>query len=169
LDDCPAGLAGWKQFEDVCIDTLRFLFVPPLREPHIQARSFSGIDRRDAIFPNRNFEPANNWGQLYREFGARMILFEFKNYERREIGKEETSQTRGYMKKTMGRLALMCCNLEPNDAAYIKRNSVFSEDGNLILFVTTEHLKEMTIIKDRGDDPSDLIMDMIEEFYTQHE
>jgi hypothetical protein len=169
LDDCPAGLAGWKRFEDVCTDTLRFLFVPPLKEPRLQARSFSGIDRRDAIFPNRNFEPANNWGQLFKEFGARMILVEFKNYDRNDIGKEEINQTRSYMKKAMGKLAIVCCNQEPSDAAHIKRNSIYSEDANLILFVTTAHLKEMTIIKDRGDDPSDLIMDMVEEFYAQHE
>ena len=169
LSECPAGISGWKQFEDACIDVLKFLFVPPLTEPLIQSRSYSGIDRRDAIFPNRNIELGNNWGHLYRELDARMILFEFKNYDKEEIGKEETNQTRNYMKKTMGRLGVLCCNRQPNNAAHIKRNSVFSEDGKLILFVTVEHLKEMILIKERGEDPSDLIMDLVEEFYVQHE
>jgi len=169
LRGCPAGREGWKEFEDTCIDVLRFLFVPPLTEPIIQSRTYSGIDRRDAVFPNRNLEVVNNWGHLHKELSARMILFEFKNYDLEEIGKEETNQTRNYMTPPMGRLAIMCCNREPNQAAHLKRNTIFSEDGKVILFVTTEHLIEMIAIKERGEDPSDLIMDMVERFYLQHE
>jgi hypothetical protein len=169
LAECPAGRSGWKEFEDICIEILRFLFVPPLNEPLIQPRSYSGIDRRDAVFPNRNIESSNNWGHLYKELQARMILFEFKNYNTEEIGKDETNQTRNYMKQPMGRLGIICCNQTPNDAAHIKRNSIFSEEGKVILFVTVEHLKEMLLIKERGEDPSDLIMDLIEAFYVQHE
>ena len=166
---CPPGEPGWKQFEDICIDTLRFLFVPPLIEPYIQARSYSGVDCRDAVFPNRNIEPGNNWGHLYQELNARMILFEFKNYDKEEIGKEEINQIRNYMTLPMGRLGIICCNREPKKAAHIKRNSIFSENKKVILFVTVEHLKEMILIKERGEDPSDLIMDLVEEFYIQYE
>lgn len=98
-----------------------------------------------------------------------MVLFEFKNYDREEIGKEETNQTRNYLNRPMGKLAIMCCNRSPNESAYIKRNTIYSEDGKVILFVTTEQLIEMLFIKERGEDPSDLIMDMIERFYLQHE
>ena len=169
LVECPAGRPGWKEFENVCIDTLRFLFVPPLNEPIIQARSYSGIDRRDAVLPNRNLETSNNWGHLYQELHARMILFELKNYDKEEIGKDETNQTRNYMKQPMGKLGILCCNRQPNESAYIKRNSIFSEEGKVILFLTVEHLKEMILIKERGEDPSDLVMDLIEEFYVQYE
>jgi hypothetical protein len=169
LEDCPAGRDGWQQFEDHCIDALRFLFVPPLTEPIIQPRTYSGIDRRDAVFPNRNMDEANNWGHLFRELGARMVLFEFKNYDAEEIGKEETNQTRNYLTPPMGKLAIMCCNREPNHAAHIKRNTIFSEDGKVILFLTKEQLIEMLFIKERGEDPSDLIMDLVERFYLQHE
>lgn len=169
LYDCPAGREGWKQFEDACIDALRFLFVPPLTEPIIQPRTYSGIDRRDAVFPNRNIDAPNNWGHLLRELAARMVLFEFKNYDAEEIGKDETNQTRNYLSPPMGRLAIICCNREPNHAAHIKRNTIFSEDGKVILFLTRDHLVEMLFIKERGEDPSDLIMDLVERFYLQHE
>lgn len=169
LSQCPAGIPGWKQFENICIDTLRFLFVPPLNKPIIQSRSYSGIDRFDAVFPNRNITPGNNWGHLFKELDARMILFEFKNYDKEEIGKDEANQMRNYMKKTMGRLGILCCNRLPNEAAHIKRNQIFSEESKVILFMTVEHLKEMTLIKERGEDPSDLIMDLVEEFYLQYE
>ena len=73
------------------------------------------------------------------------------------------------MKQTMGRLGFICSNRTPNKAAHIKRNSIFNEDGKVILFVTVAHLKEMLLIKERGEDPSDLLMDLLEEFYVQHE
>ena len=169
LQKCPPGRKGWKRYEDACIDALRFLFVPPLNDPIIQSRSFSGIDRRDAVFPNRNMDRKNNWGYLLRELRARMVLFEFKNYDAEEIGKDETNQTRNYLTPPMGKLGIMCCNRQPNRGAHVKRNTIFSEDGKVILFLTTVQLIEMLFIKERGEDPSDLIMDMVERFYIQHE
>jgi hypothetical protein len=169
LEACPPGRAGWRAFEEACIDTLRYLFVPPLAEPHIQPRTYSGIERRDAVFPNRSFQPTNNWGRLYVELDARMVLFEFKNYDADEIGKEEINQTRNYLRRAFGRLGIVCSNRPPNHSAHITRNTVFSEEQKVILFLTVDHLKEMMAIKDRGDDPSDLILDLVERFYLQHE
>jgi hypothetical protein len=31
LDNCPKGKTGWRQFEDLGIEILKFLFVPPLK------------------------------------------------------------------------------------------------------------------------------------------
>ncbi|MEA2033191.1 MAG: hypothetical protein U9N41_06375 [Euryarchaeota archaeon] len=169
LSFCPAGANGWKEFEDVCIEILRYLYVPPLSEPKIQARTLSGIDRRDAVFPNRNFDASNTWSYLLRELDARMVLFEFKNYDVTEIGKEEVDQTRNYMTEPMGRLAIMVCNKLPNEAAHIRRNKVFSSEKRVILFVTKDHLKEMLFIKERGENPADLVVDLVEWFYLQHE
>jgi hypothetical protein len=169
LMTCPAGTAGWKEFEDVCLDILCYLFVPPLAEPKIQSRTYSGIDRRDAVFPNRNFEAPDSWGLLLQELSARMILFEFKNYDNTEIGKEEVDQTRNYLTEPMGRLAIMVCSKPPNYGAHIRRNSVFSSEGRVILFLTKDHLKEMLFIKERGEDPADLTVDLVEWFYLQHE
>ncbi|MFI7042014.1 hypothetical protein ACIBI0_35510 [Microbispora rosea] len=169
LEACPAGREGWREFEDAALATLRFLFVPPLSEPIEQARSYSGIDRRDAVFPNRNLDTSNHWGHLLQELNARMVLVEFKNYKDEEIGKEEVNQTRNYLNRPMGRLALIVSNKKPNDAAHIKRNTIYSEDGKVILFITVEHLIEMLYMKERGEDPADLIMDSVERFYLQYE
>lgn len=169
LNACKPGRLGWVDFENICIDILRFLFVPPLCEPKIQPRTYSEIDRRDAVFPNREDLGRGVWAKIFRELGARLILFEFKNYDLTEIGKDEVNQTRNYLTVTMGRLGIICSNKIPNDQAHIKRNSIFSEEGKVILFITKDKLEEMLYIKERGDDPGDLIMDEIELFYLQHE
>ncbi len=169
LDACPAGLAGWKQFEDTGVEILELLLCPPLTRPIIQPRTYSGIDRRNAVFPNRNHGAPNHWGHFLTELNARMILVEFKNYDKEEIGKDEVNQTRNYLNAPMGRLALMVVNKMPDEAAHIKRNTIFTQDGKVILFMTAEHLKEMLYMKERGEDPADLIMDALERFYLQHE
>jgi len=167
LFSCPAGRSGWKQFEVICSKILTYLFVPPLTHPRLQPRTYLGIERRDAVFPNRNFETTSNWGKLYHELDARLILAEFKNYDTEEIGKDEVNQTRNYLTASMGRLALLCCNKSPSSGAYLIRNKIFSEEKKVILFICKDHLKEMLYIKLRGEDPSDLIMDLVEEFYLQ--
>ena len=84
LDACPLGRAGQSQFEDLCTEILNYLFVAPLIAATRQGITYSGVNRRDAIIPNRNITPntvanSKNWHHLYLELDARMILFEFKN------------------------------------------------------------------------------------------
>jgi len=169
LRECPAGQEGWRAFEDICIDILTFLFVPPLAPPIVQPRTHSGIDRRDVVFPNREDVGESVWARIYRELGARLVLFEFKNYREEDIGKEEVNQARNYLTKAMGKLAIIISNKEPIEQAKIKRNTIYSEDGKVILLLTKEQLEEMLYIKERGEDPADLIMDEIELFYLQYE
>jgi hypothetical protein len=152
----------------LALDILEYLFVPPLSKPIVQARLYSGIDRRDAVFRTATSK-ATGTGAPLPGAAARLILFEFKTYDDLDIGKDATNQTRNYMTKPMGRLAVICSNKLPNDAAHRKINTIFGNDGTEILFLTPNELIEMLHIKERGEDPSDLIVDLVEQFYIQHE
>jgi hypothetical protein len=174
LDACPNGRSGWSQFEDICTRILEYLFVPPLTRPNRQSRTYSGVNRRDAIFPNRNITNTGNrnslnWYHLYVELQARFVLFEFKNYDTTSLGHEEVNQTRNYLTSTIGKLGIIVSTKEPDDSALRQRNIAYTQEGKVILFLKREHLKEMLAVKERDEDPSDLIMDMIELFYIQHE
>ncbi len=118
---CPAGRKGWNVFVDLCTKILNYLIVPPLSRPTIQPRSYSGVDRWDIIFLNRNSVSINNWGRLCKELNLRMILSDYKNNDNEEIGKDEMNQIRNNMKKSMGRLAIMCCNKKTNESVRIIR------------------------------------------------
>ena len=168
LDACPKGLPGWRSYEDIATAILRFLFVPPLTEPKIQARSCSGIDRRDAVFGNRQMTPESTWGQLRIELAARMPLFEFKNFDG-EVGKDEVDQTRNYLTGTIGRLGVVCSRTSPSQQALLRRNQVYTQEKKVILFITDENLREMLRMKESGTDPALFLMDLVEAFYIQHE
>ena len=168
LDACPTGLPGWRTYEDVATSILTFLFVPPLSGPRVQPRSFSGIDRRDAVFGNRNMTPDTIWGQLRLELDARMPLFEFKNFEG-EVGKDEVDQTRNYLTGAIGRFAVVCSRKPPDRQGLLRRNQAFTQDRKVILFLSDEDLKEMLRMKESGADPALFLMDLVELFYLQHE
>jgi len=169
LSCCPPGQSAWREYEDAALAVLQYLFVPPLNAPYPQPRSYSGLDRCDAVFPNRVVDTSKPWGLLRHDLDAKLILVEFKNYDREEIGKVETDQTRNYLKAAWGRLAIICSNKLPNDAAHRRRNIIYSEERKIILFITTADLLEMIDMKDRGDDPSEFVVDSVERFLIQHE
>lgn len=164
LDDCPEGKSGWKIYEDICIDILNYLFVPPLGEPKIQSRRESGIDIRDAVYPNRNSN--ENWRFIRDDYDAKYIVFEFKNYSKEgsEIDKQVLLQIDDYLKKTIGRFGIICSKKAPNNSGLEKRKDVFIENNKLVLFVNNEDLKEMLLRKHKKMDPADVLIDLIDNF-----
>jgi HJR/Mrr/RecB family endonuclease len=166
LKDCPEGKEGWKDYENICIDILNYLFVPPLIEPKIQSRTESGLDIRDALYPNRCDH--TNWQIIRNDYDAKYILVEFKNYstekEGSEINKEVVNQARNYLKQTIGRIAFICSKKKPNNSGIEAQNQAFIEDNKLILFLSNEHLIEMLMRKYRNEEPLDIIIDLIDEF-----
>jgi len=164
LDNCPEGKDGWKKYEDTCLEILNYLFVPPLGEPKIQSRRESGIDIRDAIYPNRNSN--ENWKFIRDDYDAKYIVFEFKNYSENgsEIDKQVLLQIDDYLKKTIGRFGIICSKKMPNKSGLEKRKDVFIENNKLVLFVNNEDLKEMLLRKHKKMDPSDVIIDLIDDF-----
>ncbi|MFZ3171842.1 MAG: TIR domain-containing protein [Carboxydocellales bacterium] len=166
LKDCPEGKDGWKEYENVCIEILNHLFVPPLKEPRIQSRTESGIDIRDAIYPNRgNHE---NWGFIRNDYDAKYIIFEFKNYATddtgSEIDKHVVNQVKNYLKQTIGKIGFVCSKKSPNSSGYEARKQAFIEDKKLVLFLSNDHLIDMIMKKYRKEEPSDVMVDLIDEF-----
>lgn len=165
LKNCPSGRDGWRDYENICIEILNFLFVPPLKSPKIQSRTESGLDIRDAIYPNRSVN--ENWRFIRDDYDAKYILFEFKNYSHdngMDLGKDEVNQVKNYLYQTIGRLGIVCCPRKPNNNGIQARKMAYIEEKKLILFLTNEDLIEMIMKKYKGEDPSDNIIDLIDEF-----
>ncbi|MBI5376298.1 MAG: TIR domain-containing protein [Candidatus Schekmanbacteria bacterium] len=164
LDNCSEGEKGWKQYEDICVKILTQLFVPPLGTPKLQSRRQSGIDIRDAIFPNRSKE--ENWRFIREDYDAKYIVVEFNNYSEKgsDIDKQTILQISDYLKKTIGRFGIICSRKLPNNSGIEKRKDTFIEQNKLVLFVSNDHLKEMLRRKYKKLDPSDVIIDLIDDF-----
>lgn len=166
LSSCHAGKESWREYEDICTSILTECFVPPLKAPRPQARTWTGLERRDALFSLRGIE--GGWQQIRDEFGSNFMLCEFKNYSDR-FGKDEVNQTRNYLKQTIGRLGIIFSRNGPDTGARKMRNSVFAEEKKVILFFEDEQLKELLRFKCANQQPLDLIQDAIDDFYISYE
>jgi hypothetical protein len=166
LTHCLPGKQYWREYERVCTEILSSVFVPPLKPPREQARTWSGLERRDALFSLRGV--GEGWEELRREFEANFLLCEFKNYSE-PIGKDEVNQTRNYLKSTVGRIGAIFSRKGFDDGARRMRNSIYAEEQKVILFFEDKHLIEFLQLKSAGQDPLDLVQDAIEEFYISYE
>jgi hypothetical protein len=170
LAACPRGKAGWARYEEICTGILATAFAPPLRPPRRQTRTLYGLERRDALFPLRGAPGA--WEAIRREFDANFLLVEFKNYARK-FGKEEVNQARNYLRTTIGRLAIVCSRVGPDDGALRMRNSIFAQERKMILFFGDAELAEL--LRRRAADPGgnrlvvEFVQATIEDFYVTYE
>lgn len=110
-----------------------------ITRPNRQSRTYSGVNRRDAIFPNRNItntgiENCLNWHHLYVELNARFILFEFKNYNSKLLSHEEVNQTRNYLVSAIGKLGIIISTRDPEDSAIRQRNIAILKKEKLLYF-----------------------------------
>jgi hypothetical protein len=104
LERCPSGTSAWKDYEDICCDLLRFLFVPPFRDVMRQVRTADAHDRRDAVLPLDH--QAGFWHGVRLEFGCSQVICEFKNAARM-IDKSALNQIRVYLSNpAVGRFGL---------------------------------------------------------------
>lgn len=166
LKNCQPGQDDCHKYEDICIAILTEVFSPPLKKPQIQARTMNGLERRDALFPIRGI--LYGWEQIRQEFAANFLLCEFKNYVE-PFGKDEVNQTRNYLRETIGRIGIIFSRKGAAESARQMRNSVYSQEHKVILFLEDEHLIELLNMKEAKQNPLDLIQEAIDKFYISHE
>jgi hypothetical protein len=168
LLDCPAGPEGWQDYEEICIEILKFLFVPPLTSPAIQPRTESGLLRRDALFPN--YVEQGFWAIIGDRYDANFILFEFKNTECLEP--THVDQVDKYLmqgKDTIGRFGIILSRKPPSPAALKTRKAWFTTNKAVMLFLDDCLLVQAIELKEAGDDPVSVLRTNYEEFLKSYE
>lgn len=164
LRNTPLGKDGWREYEDICVKILNYLFLSPLSPPKVQSRTEDGLDIRDAIYAIR---PGNQyWDMLRSECSTRFMVAEFKNYKD-PIGQQEVESIRQYLyPKARRSFGVLCSRKGHNGSAEKKRRRSWVEDDKLIAFVTDSDLIEMINLKDSGEEPFQVIDSHLEEFFS---
>ncbi len=168
LANCPPG-TGWMEYERIVIKIISELFIPPLTNPRIQPRTYHNMNRRDLLVSNHNLDGKNPWGFLYHELRARVVVFEFKCYDKTEIGKNEISQVFEYMQDPWGKLGFLICNKNPSPQAISKSHSIFNTYKKIILILTDNDLNTMLKMKKEGGNPGYHILNVLDTFYYEME
>lgn len=154
LSACNPGPQGAAEFERLCIDALHFLFLPPQKMVLSQSAKKDRSEIRDAVIPN--VAERGYWNVMRHEYGAKQILFEFKNLTG-PIGKEAVQQLAGYLNKTIGRFGILISRTLPSTAAIKAQRKVLTDDSKLVLFVDDSELMQMLKSRRGGGDPTDVL------------
>jgi hypothetical protein len=162
LELLKPGKEEWSKYEEKCDSIIKYLFADNLYGWHRQLRTDDGLNRYDYIC---RINPATAfWRFLVEELNSRYIVFEFKNYND-EITQGQVLTTEKYLlEKALRRVAIIISRKGSSNNADMMMQGAMREHGKLILTIDDKKICEMLNMRDRGEDPSDLLFEMVDRF-----
>lgn len=143
LNTTPAGREAARQYEELCVDMISYLFGDVLVDGEPQLYTESELDRFDVVY--RVSPNANNaiWDALVRDFRARVIVFECKNYSE-AFGPMQVYTTERYLSvRALRTVCFMVTREEPNAHAYSAAQAAMRQAGKLMIFLTNDDFTKM--------------------------
>lgn len=168
LKSIKPGKEEAKRYEEKCIEILKYLFDNEtdltLWEP--QNSTDDGLNRFDLLCRIISF---NNsfWTELSEDFHTRYVVFEFKNYTE-AIKQAQIFTTEKYLFLTALRsVSFIIATVGADENAIKAAKGALKEAGKLIVILANQDICEMLTLKDKGDDPSIVLRNKIDEMLTK--
>lgn len=162
LKTIKKGKASWAQYEKVCEKILKYLFPNDLHGWHSQMRTDDGLNRYDYVCrvrPTTEF-----WKFVIDHLDSRYVLFEFKNYSGK-IKQGQILTTEKYLlERGLRRMAIIMTRVGAEPHAVAMTQGAMREQGKLMLIVNDEKVCEMLHMKERGEDPTDCLFEIADNF-----
>ncbi len=156
------GKGSWRAYERLCERILRFLFPIDLHAWHKQSRTDDGLSRFDFVCRIKSDKAF--WRFLIEHLGSRYVVFEFKNHTG-AVKQGQILTTEKYLfERGLRRVAIMMSRKGMDRNAKSMVQGAMREHGKLILVLDDKQVSEMLRMRDRGDDPSDLLFDIADQF-----
>lgn len=146
LNTVRPGRADAQKYERVCREIIKYLFGADLIDPRTQARTEDKLNIFDIVYRVAPKHPF--WITLTRDFRARVVLFECKNYTK-AIGPMQVFTTERYLSAMALRpVCFVLSRLDPKDGALEAASGAMRESGKLLVFLSDEDLIQMLKVKD---------------------
>lgn len=162
-------VSNWKNsignaaYEDLCFETLNYLFNDELSLWHRQKTSSSQLYRLDLICKIKDGDVSGLWTTILQCFNSKYIIFEFKNYKEKITQKEiYTTDKYLYLKALRGVAVLVSCKGASTNANKAIRGTL-RENGKLIISVSNADLLKMIDIKMNEGVPADYLYQKFDE------
>lgn len=165
LKTCPSGKKYFAQYERVCKEILEYLFEGQLKPFDNQNETSDETQRRDIIF--RNLRKSEFFERIFARFNADFIIFDPKNY-RNEIEKQEFESISKYPNKAIGNFAVLISREGETEVAKNTQARIFRDSDKIILSISDSNLLEMISRKERGENPEDLLSDLLDNFLLSY-
>lgn len=145
------------EYENLCTETLRYLFNDELSLWHRQQTSNDELYRFDLICKIKDGEVSGLWSTILQCLNSKYIIFEFKNYKK-EITQKEiyTTDKYLYLKALRGVAIIVSCKGTSKNAEKAIKGTL-RENGKLILSIDNSELIKMIDIKMSDGIPADYL------------
>ena len=156
------GKQAWRKHEMLCEQILKYLFLADLRGWYQQSWTDGKLMRYDLIC--RVTAVTKFWALVYNHLSSEYVVFEFKNYcEPIEQGQILTTEK--YLnERALRRVAFVLTRKGETENAKKTRQGAIRDAGKLILVLSDDDLCKMLHMRDAGDDPTDHLFDLADEF-----
>lgn len=146
LDEVPAGKKGAKQFEELIVSIVDYLFGDYLVDPRPQHRLEDRLNILDVVYRVRPGHPF--WDTLTRDFRARVMVFEFKNYSQ-PVQPDQIYSTERYVSASALRpICFLVTRKKPHKHAELAAFGAMREGGKLFVFLDDKDICDMLAVRD---------------------
>ncbi len=163
IDDCLAGREHASKYEEACFDMLRFIFADDLSLWSKQPFSNKDLYRFDLLCRIKDNTEKTFWLMMEHYFNSKYIIFEFKNYENKITQKEIYTTERYLYRKALRSVAIIVAKNGFDENSLWATKGSLRENGKLLLIITVDDLKTMCQLKMNQQDPSQLLLDKVDE------
>lgn len=162
LRSIKKGKSYWSQYEKVCEKILKYLFANDLHGWHRQKRTDDGLNRYDYVCRVR--QTTDFWRFIIDHLNSRYILFEFKNYSGKIKQGQILTTDKYLLERGLRRVAIIMTRVGSESHAIAMTQGAMREHGKLMLIVDDEKVCEMLHMKERGEDPTDCLFEIADNF-----
>ena len=153
---------GNTEYENLCHETLNYLFDNELSLWHRQQTSNADLYRFDLICKIKDGEVSGLWSTILQCFNSKYIIFEFKNYSESITQKEIYTTDKYLYAKALRCVAIIisCYGEDKNAKKAIK--GTLRENGKLIISISNKDLVELLNEKLHGGSPAEYLYNRLD-------
>lgn len=159
------GKTTWSAYEQLSDEVLKYLFPNDLQGWHKQKTTDDGLNRYDyvcRIRPTTEF-----WEFLVQHLNSRYAVFEFKNYSEKITQGQVLTTEKYLLERGLRRVAIIFSRLGADINAMKMTRGAMREHGKLILVLSDDDVCKMLHMKERGEDPSDFLFEVTDNFMLE--
>ncbi len=161
LTRCPAGTENSTQYEEICLDIVKYLFSASFTRILKQLETRDGLFRFDTICSVK--DNGGFWGLLQRHFNSHFIIFEYKNSSK-PLQQNAVYTTEKYLFRAVSRNAAVLISRKGfSKNAQFAADGCLKEHGKLLLSINDDELLKMIDLRDSGEDPADFLLEKLED------
>ncbi|MBQ8813684.1 MAG: DEAD/DEAH box helicase family protein [Lachnospiraceae bacterium] len=161
LKQCETGKECSGDYEEICSDIIKYLFMDQFNKIKIQSQTKDGMFRMDMVCALK--ETGSFWGLIRHYYNSHFIVFEFKN-SREKLSQDMIYSTEKYLfNTTLRNVSIIISRNGFSSNATKAAEGCLKENGKLILDITDEDLINMILKKERGEEPADYLMSAFED------